>query len=402
MASYLNSEPPLPIMVGSPPALVPPRPEWDRPPWNRWAFQHVREILPTAEVWRGDGPARVLPRVDRDLDGLAVAGATGAPSHLAALLDETYTDGFLVIKDGAVAYERYFNGMTERTLHLAQSVTKSFTAAIAGILAGRGLLDVEAPVTDYLPELGDTAYRGATIRHVLDMTSGVHFDENYLDPYSDVGQTDVASGWKPVPPDTSSDFRWPHHMFEQILGLGRLDRRHGDLFAYRSIETDVLAFCLERASGLRLPQLLSGEIWQKMGAEQDANITVDPAGYGLASGGLSATLRDFGRFGLLYLEEGGGVVPPAWVADTRTGNHAIFGEPYTMVSPAGAYRNQWWIEDPHARAIMARGIYGQLIYLDWQHAMVTVALSSWPTPLNVPFVTATLRAAKAIAAALTP
>src|SRR5205814_2039459 len=99
----------------------PPRAEWDRPPWNRWAFQHVREILPTAEVWRGSGPVRELPRADRDLDCLPVASVAGTASTLAALLDETYTDGFLVLKGGAIAYERYFNGMNERTLHLSQS-----------------------------------------------------------------------------------------------------------------------------------------------------------------------------------------------------------------------------------------------------------------------------------------
>ena len=106
MASYRDSEKPLPIMQGSPPALVPPRMEWDRPPWNRWAFQHIREILPTAEVWRGRGPVRELLRADRDLDGLAVTNVEGEATTLARLLDDTYTDGFLVLKNGAVVYER--------------------------------------------------------------------------------------------------------------------------------------------------------------------------------------------------------------------------------------------------------------------------------------------------------
>jgi CubicO group peptidase (beta-lactamase class C family) len=400
MASYLNSEQPLPIMLGSPPALVPPRADWDQPPWNRWAFQHVREILPTAEVWRGTGPVRELPRADRDLDHLVVGGVDGKPGPLTNLLDQTYTDGFLVVKDGAIVYERYFNAMGERTLHLAQSVTKSLTGARAGLMTGLGLFDPAAPVTHYLPELNDTAYRGASVQHVLDMTSGVHYEENYVDPHSDVGQTDVASGWKPVPPDTSAGLRWPHHMFEQILGLGSLDRRHGDWFSYRSIETDVLAFCLERATGRRLPQLLSEEIWQKMGAEASADITLDPAGYALASGGLSATLRDYARFGLLYLEGGGGIVPASWIDATRTGNHQIFGEPYTFSSPEGAYRNQWWVEDPRSRALMARGIFGQMIYVNWIDNMVVVKLSSWPTALSIPFLVSVLKASHAIAAAL--
>ena len=400
MPSFKNSDTRLPIMEGSPPSLVPPKMDWDRPPWNRWSFQHIREILPTAEVWRGSGPVRALPRTDVNLDDLAVADGAGAPTSLAGFLDETYTDGFLVLKNGGISYERYFNGMGERTLHLSQSMSKSFTGMTAGILAGRRLLDVNAPVTAYLPELEQTGWRGATLQQVLDMTTGTRFSEDYVNPYSDVGQMDVACGWKPVPPDSDASFRWPRHIWELITGLTETERGHGDLFAYRSIETDVLAFCLERVTGKRLPQLLSEEIWQKMGAEESGCITVDSAGYALASGGLNATLRDYGRFGQLLLENGGGIIPASWIEATRSGNHAIFGAPYTFSMPQGAYKNQFWIEDPASRAILARGVFGQLIYVNWDYNMVVVKLSSWPDFLSVPFNIATLNAVHAIAGAL--
>lgn len=400
MASYRNSDQRLPIMAGSPPALIPSRLEWDRPPWNRWAFQHIREILPTGEVWRGAGPVRELPRAERDLDQLQVASSTGASITLAALLDETYTDGFLVMKDGVIAYERYFNGMTARTLHLSQSVGKSFVGTLAGILQGQGLLDVTQPVTQYLPELSSTAWRGATLQQVLDMTTGVTFSEEYTDPYSAVGQLDVASGWKPPPPDSDPDFKWPRHVWELIQTLGGQERPHGELFVYRSIETDVLAFVLERVSGKRLPQLLSDELWQKMGAEESANFTLDPAGYGLASGGLNATLRDYARFGQLYLEQGGGIIPPGWVEATRNGNHAIFHEPYSVSLPQGAYHNQFWLEDPVSRSIMCRGVFGQFIYVNFDHGLVAVKLSSWPDFLNTSYSIATLDAIHTIAGVL--
>lgn len=401
MPSYKNSDVRLPIMRGSPPALVPPKLDWDRGPWNRWSFQHIREILPTAEVWRGRGPARELPRSETDLDGLAVADSAGAPATLASLLDETYTDGFLVIKDGAIAYERYFNGMTDRTLHLSQSVGKSFVAAVAGILVGRGVLDVNAPVAHYLPPLAQTGWRGATLQQVLDMTTGVRFDEAYTNPYSGAGMLDVASGWKPIPPDSDASFKWPKHIWELIISLTETDRPHGDWFQYRSIETDVLAFCMERATGKRLPQLVSEELWQKMGAEESGSFTVDSAGYALADGGLNATLRDYGRFGQLLLEGGGGVIPPQWIEATRTGDHSIFGEPYTLSLPQGAYKNQFWIEDPRSRSIMCRGVFGQLVYMNWDTNMVAVKLSSWPDFLNVPFNVATLGAVHAIGKGLT-
>lgn len=400
MSSYRNSEQRLPIMQGSPPTLVPPKMDWDRPPWNRWAFQNIRQILPTAEVWRGYGNVRILPRDDRDLDGLAVTDSHGALTSLAGLLDETYTDGFIVIKNGAIVFERYYNGMEGRTLHLSQSVAKSVTAAAAGALVGKGLLDVNAKITDYLPELNDTAYRGASLKHVLDMVSGVAFSEDYTDPYSDIGKSDVASGWKPIPPLADTSFRWPRHMFELILSLERLERRHGDLFSYRSIETDVVAFCMERAAGRRLPQIVAEEIWQPMGAEESACFTVDAAGYALADGGFNASLRDYARLGLLYLENGAGILPPSWVEATRTGNHAIFGEPYTYSLAEGAYSNQWWIEDPRSRAIMARGVFGQLIYVNWDYNMVAVKLSSWPDFLNTAYNIATLKALHAIGQSL--
>jgi len=400
MPSYKNSEKMLPIMQGSPPALVPPKLDWDRPPWNRWAFQHVREILPTAEVWRGHGRLRVLPRADVSLDDLPVLDSSGLPVTLMGLLDETYTDGFLVLKNGAISYERYFNGMHERTLHLSQSVAKSFVGMVAGILVSRGVLDVNALVTSYLPELEQTGWRGAILQQVLDMTTGTQFSEDYTNAYSDVGQMDVAADWKPAPPNSDPGFPWPRHIWELVLRLSATDRAHGALFSYRSIETDVLAFCMERVTGKRLPQLLSEEIWQKMGAEESACITVDRAGYALASGGLNATLRDYGRFGQMILEHGAGVIPSSWIDATRYGNHGIFTEPYTFSLPQGAYRNQFWVEDPISRSILAKGVFGQLIYINWDHNLVAVKLASAPDFLNRPFDVAMFAALHAIAKAL--
>lgn len=376
-----------------------PRGDWDRAPHNRWSFQHVGEILPTVEVWRGNGPVRPPRRDEQPLDGLAVTGVDGAPTNLAAFLAQSFTDGMLVLRRGAVAYERYFNGMDERTLHLSQSLAKSFTGMLAGIFAGRGAIDLGALVTDVIPELAKTAYRGARIRHVLDMTSGVRFDEDYTDPHSHMGQLDVASGWKPVRAG-SDPADWPKDVFELILKLDEQEAEHGARFAYRSIETDVLAFVLERATGKRLAQLLSEELWQPLGMEQSATMTVDAAGFALADGGLNACLRDYGRFGQMILEGGAGIVPADWVEATRSGDHALFGEPYTAVLPQGAYRNQFWIEDTRSRTIMARGVFGQLIYVSWEFEMVAVKLSSWPDFVNPAWTRTTLDAVRRIGAAL--
>jgi len=384
-------------MDGSPPTLVPPRLDWDRPPWNRWSFQHIRELLPTVEVWRGNGHRRKLERAPHDLGGLIFDdGGTG--KTLDDHLDETFTDGFIVLHKGVVAFERYFNGMTERTLHLSQSMAKSITATVFGILSGRGIVDPNELVTTYLPELEATGWKGARVQHVLDMSTGVRFGEDYEDPYSDIGQVDVGSGWKPVPPGSDPNFKWPAHIWELILGLKDTVRPHGEAFEYRSIETDVLAFILERVTGKRLAQLVSEELWQKIGADESACFTVDSAGYALADGGFNATLRDYARFGQLLLGGGGGIVPPAWIEATRTGD--IHGPHFNESLPDGSYKNQFWIRDSKSRTIMARGVFGQLIYIDFDKAMVVVKLSTYPDFTNVEFSKSTLRAIDAVAAAL--
>jgi CubicO group peptidase (beta-lactamase class C family) len=404
MPSYRNSDPHPPIMQGSPPPQQwrVPRVDWDRPPWNRWSFQHVREILPTVTVSRGDGPVFDLPSAPADLGGLVYASIEGERRTVDEMLDDTYADGFLVAIGGKVVMERYFNAMTPATIHLAQSVSKSVTSTVAGIMVGRSLLDPAAPVTEYLPELRQTAWNGATLRHVLDMTSGVRFGEEYTDPLSDIGKTDVASGWKPVPPGYEKE-QFPASIWEQILSLQEREAEHGTRFSYRSIETDVLAFAMERASGKRLAQLVGDELWSRIGAENDACFTVDAAGYALADGGFNASLRDFARFGLLHLNGGRNhlgeqVVPAEWIADIRRGAHGMFNDDSRDFLPRGRYRNMFWIEHEDRETVMCVGVFGQLVYIAPERDLVAVKLSTWPDFLNTSFKLDTLSAIRAIAA----
>ncbi|MBL8708787.1 MAG: serine hydrolase [Rhodospirillaceae bacterium] len=381
--------------------VSPPRDGWDRAPWNRWSFQHVREMIPTAEVWRGHGPARPLPRATHSLDDLAYVGESGART-IARFLDETYTDGFIVLHRGAVVFERYMNGMTERSLHLSQSVGKSLIGILVGIFVGRGWMDPDAPVTAYLPELAATAYRGATIRQILDMTSGVAFDETYTDPFSDIAKIDVAGGWRPRPENDGRD--WPRTVWDVVLTLTKQEAEHGARFSYRSIETDVLAFALERVSGLRLPELVSRDLWQPLGAEESANYTVDESGYGLADGGFNATLRDYARFGEMLTRDGlfndRQIVASEWVRGCRHGDHAKFTGDYRIATPHGAYARQFWHEDHRTPVLLCRGVFGQLIYSDPAHDFTAVKLSSWPDFRNNALLKETLAALNAIKLAL--
>lgn len=384
----------------SPGAPSIPREEWDRSPWNRWTFQHTRDLLPTTQVWRGRGPASPLPEAPMDIDAITF-DIDGRSQTIAGFLDENYTDGLLVLHRGRIVAERYLNGMSEHTPHLSQSVAKSIVATVAGILVHRGLLDPAAPLTQYLPELATTAYRGATVQHVLDMASGVVFDETYTAPDSHMAQLDVASGWK-----QGTDPSWPKTVWDLILSLTQTECAHGQSFRYRSIETDVLAFVLQRVSGLALAELVSRELWAPMGAQEDAYFTVDPAGYALGDGGFNATLRDYARFALLHLGQGKidgrQVVPSAWIDEICSGASYPLGEAYRLSMPLGTYHNQFWIEDAQRRAYMARGVFGQMIYIDHSSEFAAVILSSWPEFLSVERTRVTLAAIHALKGTLGP
>jgi CubicO group peptidase (beta-lactamase class C family) len=377
-----------------------PRDSWDRAPFNRWTFQHIREVVPTVEVWRGNGPLRKFELRETNFDEMKVDGLDKKSTSLIKLLNDLYTDGFVVLHKGVIIYERYLNGMNQRTQHLSQSVAKSVVGMVAGILVGHGLLDPKKLVSHYLPELSEGAWAGATLQQVLDMTSGDLFDETYTNPNSDMGQLDVACGWKPVPADADPSLKWPAHVWEQILNLKKQVRPHGAAFEYRSIETDVLAFCMERVTGKRLAQIVSEELWQKLGVEENASFTVDPAGYALADGGFNATLRDYARFGQMILEGGQGIVPKAWIDETRNGNHQMFGEPYSATLPGGAYHNQFWIENQSSRNLISRGVFGQLIYVDFAHQMVAVKLASQPDFVNPKMMIKSFEAVRKIANSL--
>ncbi|MEM1314555.1 MAG: serine hydrolase, partial [Pseudomonadota bacterium] len=199
--SYRNSDARPPIMQGSPvpPEWRVPPLDWDGPPWNRWAFQHMRELVPTVDVPR-EGAVWEMASAAADVSAAPFETADGRASTWGAMLEETYADGALIWLDGRIIVEDYANAMTPRTPHMAFSVSKSVVSTVAGVLIGEGRMDPAAPITEYLPELAKTGWNGATLQQVLDMTSGVRFDETYGGPNSDILMLDVAANLKPPSP----------------------------------------------------------------------------------------------------------------------------------------------------------------------------------------------------------
>jgi CubicO group peptidase (beta-lactamase class C family) len=331
---------------------------WQVGPWNRWAYQHVGEVVPTIAVRRDAARLWDLPTQEAPLDDLADE-----------LCESAWVDGVAVLHDGAVVLERYANGMEPVTLHLSQSVGKSVLGLLVGVLAEGGALDPDAEVSELVPEVAGSGYAGATVQHLLDMTAAIDFVEDYA---VDFWRYDIACGWHPPHPDVAAG-----SILEFLPTIGPAGWGHGERFHYATPNTDLLGIAAERAGGRPLGELIATQLWGPLGPEHDAGLTVDPAGTAAIGGGFCATLRDYGRLGALVAVEGRGIVPERWIAGLGDGDPAAFAASTTPegISGADGYRNQWWRRDARP---MARGIHGQLISVDRDAGVVVVILSSWP------------------------
>ncbi len=383
---------------------------WQTPPQLQWAFQHIAELFPTAVISRGDGPVAGLRPPPVTLVG---AGTTsdvadlpvtspydGSSATVGSIMATTWTDGWAVLHDGRLVAEAYPDGMAPTTPHLLMSVSKSLVGCVAGSLAAEGILDVEAGVTQYVPELIGSGYAGATVRHLLDMRSGIAFSESYLDQDAEVRMLEQAIGW--APPRHESV---PAGMHEFLKSL-RQKATHGGPFEYRSCETDVLGWVCEAAAGVAMPRLMSDRLWSRLGCEQDANIGIDAFGDGMFDGGISATLRDLARFGAALARDGVSltgeqVVPQAWVRDSFAGDpssrEAFALSPDDNRMPGGMYRNQFWFPFADRNILLCLGIHGQMVYVNPAAGVVAAKLSSWPTPQNAVALFATVAAFDAVA-----
>jgi CubicO group peptidase (beta-lactamase class C family) len=371
---------------------------WREPTRIRQSFASMDSLFPTAAIARGTAPATALEPASADVAAVDLLALPVADVHgtVADVLASTETDAWLVLHDGRVLAESYTSPMSPSTRHLLMSVSKSLVGVIVGALTERGILDPARPVSAYVPELANSGYAAATLRDVLDMRTGVHFSEDYLDPEAEVCLLDEAVGWASARPGS------PATLKEFLAGLSA-DRPHGGYFQYRSCETDVLGWVIEAATGQRFAEVASDVVWSRLGTEADAMITVDAEGTGMFDGGICATLRDLGRFGAMLLNGGERIVSQGWVDDLFAGNadlaQAFAAGPFAELLPGGHYRNQFWVPSG-GDVVLCVGIHGQLVYVDRSAGMVGVKLSSWPLPTDGDRMEKTLAMFGAIAAHL--
>jgi len=383
---------------------------WAEAPHNRWSFLNLDEVLPTRVIRTCPDPVSLPHRRDR-VGVLDIAtprfdgtGRIERHSSVSDVIADTWTDGFLVMHRGQIVTELYCGQMAPDTRHLLMSVTKSIVGSVAACLVQDNLLDPNEQVEYIVKDLTDSGFKGATVRDLLDMRSGVRFNETYHDPDADVYLMEHAVGWRSPREDVPSTLR------DFLRSLPSEDD-HGGPFRYRSSETNALGWVCEEVSGRPMADLLSELVWRPMGAEWNAHITVDGVGSAVSDGGMSATLRDAARFGELIRRNGvahdGTQVLPEWLTTdillAAEDSKDAFAETNTPTGmPGGHYRNQFWVPYRQRSVVLCLGIHGQMVYINQRAGVTGVKLSTWPTAQNGTAFYDTLGAFEAIAHALSP
>ncbi len=351
---------------------------WRTAPFNTWAFHHVRELIPSADVPNDPRRIRPLEAEPRDFAGLRIDPDSGEAMGLEAFIQETGTDGLAIVHRGRLVLERYANGMTGETPHILMSVSKS----MLGLLAHEIRLERGALATSLMPELQGTAYERATVGHLLDMRAGIVWDEDYLAASGPIVDYRRATGWNPS--DRPSDLK---SFYQQL----RETKQHGGAVHYVSPNSDLLALLIERATGRRYAELMSEHVWRKAGAERSAYVTVDRLGAARAAGGMCATLRDLARVGQWLIGERADFLNDveaagdagAWARGDLA--HYFRGLPMR-------YRSQWYMLEGEAPLFFGWGIHGQFLFVDPANRIVIAKLSSQAMPVDVARNELTLRA----------
>jgi CubicO group peptidase (beta-lactamase class C family) len=285
-----------------------------------------------------------------------------------AFLDFTLTDALLIIRHDSILYEYYGNGFTAGDHHISWSMAKSVVSALFGIALEEGKIkSIKQTVTDYLPEFKGTGYDGVRIKDVLQMSSGVGFNEDYGDFNSDIN---VMGRY----------FALGMPMSDFAKRLKRA-RQPGTYNHYVSIDTQVLGMILVKATGQSITDYMKEKLWSKIGAEDEAFWIVDKTGMEFALGGLNCTAKDYAKVGQLFLDsgrwQGKQIVPEAWVRASVTPDapHVMPGKRNSADRKDG-YGFQWWIPFGGEDEFDAQGIYDQFIYIDPDKDVVIVKLSS--------------------------
>lgn len=353
-------------------------------PAMRYSVNHMRQFMPTVSVEAATDNHHVLyTQIDDNIDSVSFTPwGSNKVMIWKESLPKNYTDGIIILHKGKVVYEKYDGGLGPDGIHAMMSVSKTLTGTLGAMLVAEGVLDENKMAQEYVPELKDAAFGNATIRQILDMTTGLQYSEDYADPNSEVWKFSSAGNPLPKP----SGYEGPTNYFEYLQTV-KSEGSHGEAFGYKTVNTDAMGWIISRVTGKSIPQLLSEKIWKPLGTYFDGYYQVDGTGIAFAGGGFSANLRDVALFGEMIRNEGyfnnQQILPASVLQDIKKGGNPAAFEKAGYTSLKGwSYRNMWWVTHNDHGAFAARGVHGQTIYVDPKAEMVIVRFASHPVAGN--------------------
>ena len=331
-------------------------------------FINMKEFFPTSTPIK----ASEDPYIFKKKDGFLMPNTyefEGEEKQIIESIDYFNTDGLMILKDGEVHYENYWNENKETSRHIIWSVSKSFLSALVGIALDEGLIeDINDPIIKYLKDFKDTGYEGVSIKNLLQMSSGIEFNEDYGDPNSDINRYARVTA-------TGTSQR----EFAKTL---KNSRKPGTYNHYISLDSQMLGMLIAEVSNMSVKEYLHEKIWSKIGMQDDAFYLTDKQEVEMSLGGLNVTLRDMAKFGQLFLNNGewngNQIVPFEWVANSTTplDVHVQPNAGDEFTSDSWGYGYQWWVPGPEVSDYTAHGIYNQFIYINPESNVVIAKTSS--------------------------
>jgi len=351
---------------------------WRSHPASRWSFQNACELVPSATIAHGAASAVAPP--PGPLAEIRIADRAGRESVATEALARRHTDSLLVLRDGKPLASWSAPHSNFHAPHLIFSISKSITGLAVGIAQGDGRLDPEGAIADLVPAMAPSTYGSARLRHLLDMTVDLAFDEDYVDHGGAFDRYRRAMLWNPERPDTR-----PQTMEAFLATLPAEGHGHGVRFHYASPNSDLLGLALERAVDQRLPDYLGERLWRTLGLSGPAYVTVDRVGTARAAGGICLTVTDLAQIGQLLLDEGRSpdgrqIVPAKWIADMRENGdrRAWVDGDFADMFTQGRYRSCWYDVGDGRGTLAAIGIHGQYLWVDFSNRVVIARTASRP------------------------
>ncbi len=354
---------------------------WLDDPYLRWSYTHMKEFTLINDVKNKPDQIARFPSALQNLDDFAVQRRLGNTTPLKELLDDNKTDAFVVVHNGQLVYERYFNGYNESEPHGMASLAKVFTGAIIQSLAEENRIDLEKTADTYIKELKNTPFGKATLQQLMDMQVSVEYPTHgYEHPAleNQDAQLYLASNILP----RGKNYDGPMKIYD-MLQEAKETAPPGSVFSYNNGSTETLAWIIRTITGKSLAENVSERIWSQIGMEENAYYVTDETKVEQASAGLNATARDMARFGQLLLNNGeynGKQILPSSI--TEDIKNVQEGELAVGPGASISYHNQWWIPHNEQGAFEVLGSYGQTLYIDPKANMVIVHFSSNATPSN--------------------